>query len=283
MRHMNKNTFIEAEAQKIVSKYKITIEDAKKHLNIELGKNIPLLSAVEKALSLKEIERLAVYTAFIKKLKKDIYFSLRQYHRDTAVTSVDEHISTQERSPYIDSFNEQIVAKYSNAKNIIDIGGGVYPSTFPFEKFPKLEHYVWIDKDPKAYDVLTRLDNPKLVLFNESIGDRFWEKYLPEDVHEFDLALMIKLISVVKRQERDLIDLLAKVPAKAFLITAPKESMTKKESIERRERSVLKNFIKTSGREVVGELDVENEFGYFLSEGKRRSIISEEERRGRGL
>jgi len=262
IRHMNKKIFVSEEAQKIVSKYKISNEDAKKRLEEELSKNNQLLSAIDKAASLKEIERLAVYVSFIKKFKKDVYYFLRQYHQKG--TSSEEHISTKERLPYVQAFNDQIVEKYGNVRNIIDVGGGVYPLTFPFEKFSQLEHYVWIDKDPKAYETLLKLENPKLVLYNESIGDRFWEKYLPENISEFDLALMIKLVSVVWRQERDLVSLLTEVPAKTILVTAPKESMTKKESIERRERSVLEKFITLSGRTVVGELDIENEFGYFI-------------------
>jgi hypothetical protein len=40
--------------------------------------------------------------------------------------------------------------------------------------------------------------------------------------------------------------------------------MTKKESIERRERNTLKKFTKLSGRTIAGKLDIENEFGYFI-------------------
>jgi hypothetical protein len=75
---------------------------------------------------------------------------------------------------------------------------------------------------------------------------------------------MLKLVSVLGRQERELVNVLAEVPAKTVLITAPKESMTKKESIERRERNTLKKFIKLSGRAIAGKLDIENEFGYFI-------------------
>ncbi|HSX39258.1 MAG TPA: hypothetical protein VLI92_01570 [Candidatus Saccharimonadales bacterium] len=40
--------------------------------------------------------------------------------------------------------------------------------------------------------------------------------------------------------------------------------MTKKQSIERREDQSLKEFVKLTGRKVVGEFDIPNEFGYLL-------------------
>ena len=199
-------------------------------------------------------------------MKKDTYYSLRKYHtaNDDSLQGEVEHISTKERSSHLDSFYAPIFKTYSNVETILDIGGGVFPLTFPFEKFPKLKHYVWIDRDAKSFDTLSKLNNPKLKLYNHSIGEQPWNYYLPEGVGKFDLALMIKLVSVISRQERELLETLATVPAQTILVTAPKEAMTKKESIERRERSVIRNFINLTGRDVVGELDIENEFGYFL-------------------
>jgi hypothetical protein len=169
---MDKNTFVAEEARKITKKYKISTEDAEKRLGTTLNDNKQFLSEVAKASSIKEIGRLATYKSFIKRLKKDIYYSLRQYHQEGGST-IETHISTKERDPYIREFNRQIIEKFINIKNIIDVGGGVYPLNFPFKEFPNLEHYVWVDKDAKAYDVLLKLENPKLTLYHESIGDRF--------------------------------------------------------------------------------------------------------------
>ena len=277
---MDLDVFIEGEALKIIKKYKISEKEAAVFLRRELEDSNSLFEAITGSGELKDIYRLREYKVFIKAVKKDIYYHLRQYRVPEASgesTSGGEekglsqtHVSSREREPYLKEFNKQVLAYCGGAENIIDIGGGVFPATFPFRKFKNLKNYVWMDKDKRAYGHLKELSKDlvlpgqKLILFNESIGDRPWTTFLPKNVEEFDLGLMIKLIGVVWRQERELLDFLVDVPAKKILVTAPKEAMTKKEDIRRREDWVLHRFIEQGGFRITGKINVENEFGYFL-------------------
>ncbi|EKD99483.1 MAG: hypothetical protein ACD_22C00249G0001 [uncultured bacterium] len=269
---MNIQTFINTEADNILQKYKGQRSEVESLLAAELSKNKIFLSKIENASDFKELYKLSGYKNLIKKVKKQVYFGLRQYR--TKLVSPDsvqssevnypyEHVSTRERAPFIQEFNTQLKL-YSDSKNIVDVGGGVFPLTFPFADFPKLQDYVWLDKDKKAYEVLLGTKNSKLKLFNDPIGKKLWSTYLPGGAFEFDLVLMLKLISVIWRQEKNLIPILAAIPAKVILVTAPKEAMTKKQTIQKREDAILKKFIKLTGRKVLGTLDIANEFGYFL-------------------
>jgi hypothetical protein len=277
---MDLDVFIEGEALKIIKKYKISRKEAEVFLRSKLEGSSLLSEAIKGSTELKDIYRLREYKVFIKTVKKDIYYHLRRYLVSEAAEEntlgyeekelSQTHISSREREPYLKEFNKQVLAYCGAVKNIIDIGGGVFPVTFPFRKFKNLENYVWVDKDKRAYKHLKELSKnlvlpgQKLILFNESIGDRPWEEFLPKNVKEFDLGLMIKLIGVVWRQERELLDFLIDVPAKKILVTAPKEAMTKKEDIRRREDWVLHRYIEQGGFRITGKINVENEFGYFL-------------------
>ena len=84
-------------------------------------------------------------------------------------------------------------------------------------------------------------------------------------VADFDLALMLKLIPVVQRQQRELIPLLLTVPAKSFLVTGSRYALTKNMDIEGRERKVIKDFIEKSGKNLTESLNTKNEFGYLLA------------------
>jgi hypothetical protein len=257
--------FINEEISKVISRYKMEHSEAKEMFLNMLEKNPKLYKILSESPDLSFVRRLSEYKEFMKKYKKDVYYRLRTYRPGSlADTSQELHISTQERAPYNDEFFKQVRNNVPSVTSLLDIGGGLLPLSFPFEMFPELKHYVWVDKDKKAYESLKKLGNDKLVLFNESIGARSWEDYLPEGSNTFDLALMLKLVSVLGRQERVLLPLLTTVPADIYLVTSPKESMTKKESIERRERKVLRFFSSATGKTVIGALDVPNEFGYFL-------------------
>ena len=264
---MKIETIILEEAKKITSKYKIDQSEVERIIRGHLETFPELINKIESTQGKDQVYRFGDYKDFIKKVKREIYYSLRKYERvpeTGAMPNSYEHISVKEREPYIADFMEQLIARSANVHNILDVGGGLFPMTVPFERFPNLGKYVWLDRDKKAYETLKELNNPKLFLYNGKIGEKPWADYLPEGTEIFDLALMIKLVSVVWRQERSLIEKLLQVPAKTILVTAPKEAMTRRQSVYRREKKVLLNFIKMGSFKVVGDLDVGNEFGYFI-------------------
>lgn len=274
-------------AQIISQQYKISYEDTLKRLEEQYSKDLKLQKRIQGITSAHEISRIREYKDFLKKAKKDIYYSLRQFHADEHGEQAllgeirkgnpdkqlyyqlaQTHISSKEREPHIEAFNKQLLLLAENSSSILDVGGGVFPLRFPFEKFPNLTDYIWIDKDTRAFKTLEpfadTLENVNLELHNESIGEHPWESYLPQGQTQFDLVLMIKLISLIYRQERAFIKYLTEVPAKRILVTSPKESMTKNQSIYYRENEILKEFIKVSGRRVINRFEIPNEFGYLL-------------------
>ena len=78
------------------------------------------------------------------------------------------------------------------------------------------------------------------------------------------VALILKVVPVVKRIDPLLLDVLAKVPASTVVVSGVKESMVKKHDIEHKERRAITKFIELSGREVTAEFELDNEFFLIL-------------------
>nr|MBP7928060.1 hypothetical protein [Patescibacteria group bacterium] len=126
--------------------------------------------------------------------------------------------------------------------------------------------YTWIDKDKKSYNKLLDFkEKHNLQVLNlhcQSIGELSWGSYRENG---YDLALMLKIVPVIFRQEKLLFNLLANIPANTYIITGSKEAMVKKKNIEDRENSVIQRFIGLTGKEVKRKFEIENEFGYVIS------------------
>jgi hypothetical protein len=86
----------------------------------------------------------------------------------------------------------------------------------------------------------------------------------PEPGGGFALALGLKLIPVLARQERSLLPLFQELPARRFLITGARQAMVKRRTIERRERASLLAFADELGFEIVGTLETTTELGLLL-------------------
>ena len=86
----------------------------------------------------------------------------------------------------------------------------------------------------------------------------------PEPDEGFALALGLKLIPVLARQERELLPLFRDLPTRRFLITGAREAMVKRRSIERRERASLQAFADELGFPIIGSLETDSELGVLL-------------------
>jgi len=86
----------------------------------------------------------------------------------------------------------------------------------------------------------------------------------PEPDGGFALALGLKLIPVLARQERNLLPLFRDLPARRFVITGAREAMVKRRSIERRERGSLLAFADELGFEVLETFETPTELGLLL-------------------
>jgi len=258
-----KKQIINEQAAKIFGQYKISKDEAAKVLLKNLEGSPSLIKLVENALSKKEVYRTSEFKDFIKKAKKEVYYDLRTYKRE-ADDLISSHISSKERAPYINDLFKQIDSYLKGAETVLDLGGGLFPASFPFDSYPKLNTYAWVDKDKEAYQMLKDQKFKKVILHNYSIGKNAWGYYLPNNKKEFDFVFMLKLIPVIYRQHRELLKNISKTPFKYALVTGSKEAMVKKQDIEVRENKVITKFIENSGKEIVKKIDLPNEFGYLI-------------------
>ena len=254
----------------VSKKYKISKKEVADMLTEKLKEKKELSEKWVKAKNIKDIYRTAEFKNFFKNFKKELYYSLRTYQKTSVNAEADiTHVSTKERQPHKDLFFIQIQDLFLRSTSIIDVGGGLFPLTIPLSWFGHIQNYVWLDKDKKSMEKLSRYRNDnklsQLKLFNDSIGANNWQHYLPVNTEEFDLAIMLKIIPVINRQEKGLLSLLAQIPSKQILVTGSKESMVKRVDITKRERLVLRKFIAMTGKEVTQEIDIANEFGYIIS------------------
>lgn len=286
---------IEEEAEKIYQKYRIGKSQVKDMLSNRIHSSVLLFQKISQARNIKQLKRNKDYKNLMKKIRKDLYYSLRRYHRNEEKERktleklqdfikakkelsnkdwpalqkdlISLHISAWERAPDQQKFNQKMLKIIQKDQYILDIGSGFYPLSFPFLRVPNLKEYICLEKDKKAVKALkifSSLTDKKLIVFSDPIGEKEWKYYLPKDKKSFDTVLMLKLIPVIARQQRHLIEKLAQVPAQKIIITANKEAMTKKQSIFRREDKKLKEFIDLACKKIEKRLDFETEFGYLI-------------------
>jgi len=278
---------IDQEVKFICNRYKMGPESVKKIINETLQKHPKLIKKIQ-TINNQDLTRLNAYKCFIKEVKKTIYYQLRQYHQDVASENnlkqrlADEknglsenllkdllasHVSSKERLPYYDDFYSQLFALIDSPQTIVDIGCGLNPLSYPFKKSASLKNYLAIDKDSSVINVLQQfahhLQPIQLKPVCMEISDIVWSDFLFQST-QFDLAIMLKLIPVIHRQSKSAMTQLCQVPAKRIILTGNIEAMTRRENIRRREEQVLRNFIKMMGRDILGYIQIDNEFGMMI-------------------
>ncbi|HDN26485.1 MAG TPA: DUF3893 domain-containing protein [Thioploca sp.] len=285
---------LEAEVKSICKRYKIAPETVRDILEQNFSKQPQLVQKILERHNHEDVTRFKEYKQVIKETKKQVYYSLRQYHQDQnqekqlstqlkellktqasseqinqAVTELLlTHVSTQERVEYYQAFYEQLFSLIEPPTAVIDIGCGLHPLSYPFNNTKKPISYVAIDKDNTAIEYLKTFSSHKqpewLMPICADIAQLEWLSYLNAEAKAWDLAFMLKLIPVVHRQNKALLAKLAEVPARQILVTASTEAMTRKENIMRREDKVLREFIRVANKKIRGHFRIANEFGYLL-------------------
>ena len=247
--------------------------------------------AAEAAESGEKLVRTRAFKDASAAAKKHVYYSLRRYRppasegeaaaaleqlrtlpaggtadaRDALARTVAAgHRSTAERLQSLDEFYSALFAAVGTPRSILDVGCGVQPLLFPFDGAGQcVERYLALDKDPQAAEAVevyarARADGRLTAVRSDLSGG--W----PAECDEFDVALMLKLISVVERQERELLDVLAHAPARRWVVSGSKVALAKQQDIERRERATLRRFLELAGRRVVGEFGAGEEFALVV-------------------
>jgi hypothetical protein len=267
-----------------VKNYKYPLAEAVNFFYDSMMKNEEVSRLIIGAASAKQLSKNATFKNFIKKNKKELYYKLRQYKssdedKDELMRALADakndpsdvkriallqklaafHVSSQERFNEHEKFYEQLAGAVGNAASIIDVGCGVQPLFFPRHDFADVKKYVALDKDKESIKLM--------LAFKEVFNEKYeWLFPLVWNISEgwkedsFDVALILKVVPVVKRINPLLLDVLAKVPARKVVISGVKESMVKKHDIEHKERKAITSFIKAAGRKEIGSFELENEF-----------------------
>jgi hypothetical protein len=277
-------------AAAFVKNYKYPLQDAADFFYDKLSKNEEVARLVTTAASSKQLSKNATFKEFVKRNKKELYYKLRQYknnddskadllqsladansHEQLLEKLAQVHVSSQERFAENETFYHELLKTIGSSTVIADVGCGVQPLFFPKEQFPSLTKYLALDKDRESIEIMHRFKETfpgkyewlHPMVWNISQG---WVQVCKAfEVHAFDAALILKVVPVVKRIDPLLLDELARVPAKTVIISGVKESMVKKHDIEHKERRAIMKFIKNSGREVVSEFELANEFFIIVS------------------
>jgi len=281
---------LDQEVKSICSRYKIGQDAVIQHINEIIVRHPQLIQKIQNNKN-AQLTRLTAYKLFIKDVKKTIYYQLRQYHQDSANESnlkerlakannktlenldtilmdlLASHVSSKERLPYYDQFYRQLFNLIDAPQTIVDIGCGLHPLSYPFQKNISLKTYIAIDKDLSVIDILNlyapHVHPIQLKPICMDIQDIVWSEFLDQG-NAFDLAIMLKLIPVVHRQNKASMTPLFKIPAKRILLTGNIEAMTRREKIRRKEEQALRIFIEKTGREMMASFQIENEFGMLI-------------------
>lgn len=240
---------------------------------------------------LQEILRSRLFADVNRNARRKMYYELRQYtmpgcNQEKLTASLGQlppdtpfedhyelrrelsltHTSTCERMPHLREFYRNLFEFLESPVSILDIGCGLHPLLFPFEKNANLCCYTALDKDQCCISTLSAFagfvnqDNEIFYPLNWKIKDHWNLIREVTGISTFDVAFLMKLIPVVARQQRHLLEVLKGTPAKLWVITGSRLSMTKYVNIEGRERKLVNNFIEASGKKLIGEFSIRDEF-----------------------
>lgn len=285
---------LRAEAERIATRYRVGPDEALLALSEAFADEPELAARIRERHGREDVTRWRDYRRVVRQCRKELYYGLRRYYRrpkeadrllaewERATAQASDlgevaelrdallraHTSTAERLPHAAEFHERLFELAGVPASVLDVGCGMHPLSYPFGGAGRgTALYAAVDRDARAIRAVracaplvrpTRLEAARVRL--EEPG---WPASLPWD-GPFALCLMLKVVPVLSRLEREALDTMRSVPAKRVLVTGSTQAMTRREEIERRERAVLERFIAESGRPVLGELRAGTEFGYLL-------------------
>ncbi len=174
------------------------------------------------------------------------------------------HKSTKERSVDFNYYNE-LSSVLSISNRVIDIGCGLNP-VMVSKSFDNIKEYYCIDKDKKILEILSalsdRLSRNNLILIKNDFNN------FPEEIknEHFDFAFIQKLIPMLsEKHNRRILNNIANISSKYFLITGNKLSLSRNISIEEKEKKSLEMFIKKYGFTKIAFFNKETEFGWVVT------------------
>lgn len=255
-----------------------------------LARDASLRRAADQAATADQLRRTRAFRDAATAAKKHVYYALRRYRPagadgnatldrlcgcppgpdlDAAARAVAAaHRSTAERLPALGEFYARLFELIGSPATVLDVGCGVQPLVFPFDgPGGCVQRYVALDKDAAAVDAVAAYaaarGDGRLAAVRSDLG-RGWADLPADAPAAFDVALLLKLVPVVGRQERELVAVLAETPAVRWVVTGSRVALAKQRSIERRERAALAAFVARAGRRVAAEFTAGEEFGWLV-------------------
>ncbi len=286
------NKVIDVLVTEVLKTYKADKSSLLDLISSSIKSNKDLINIIKKETDFKKIARTRAYKDFSNKIKRNVYSELRRYYQDVDDLDVivdkfkklqidgeesknyvksllQYHVSTKERLVNLSNFYDPIKKYIMESKKIIDIGCGLNPLMVPFNSDgSKVEKYIAADKDKKSIKIIEAysewLGDDKLVGVNWDLKEGWQELFKKTGIELYDIAFIMKVVPVVKRQERELLSVLRDTPARLLFITGSKTSMTKNSSIEKRERNDISDFIDECGCTKILEFNRSEEFGWLV-------------------
>jgi len=280
----------------IASRYRISWSDAEQMVHEHFAPLAVLQQAAAKAATPARLKRTRVFKQAATEAKRKIYYHLRSYRVDdhsydvllNELREIEPNASHSQRGPIIDGilnghastrerlaereeFYQQLAAHVPPPRAVLDVGCGVQPLMFPFDRdwASHLDLYVALDSDAQdveCVDAFSRFEHGRyrLAAARWNIADGWRHVTQLAECEQFNLALLMKIVPVVDRQHRDLLPILYETPAEAWLVTGSRRSLTKNVSIEAREKRVLESFVRASGRSIQHEFAIAEEFAWLV-------------------
>jgi hypothetical protein len=281
-----------------VKRYRVDTVTAADIVTGTISEYPAFLEYLQREMPVKNIMKTRLYDEVKTKSKRKIYYALRQYNKDReeretltaelrslqsaghSVSGFSEetprivshlartHVSTRERMESPGSFYSRIFDYIDPPESIVDVGCGLNPLIFPFDREgSRVACYAALEKDTtciSALEVFSGLFERKILHpFQWDIKDGWKTLCRGIGVHRFQIAFLMKLVPVVSRLERRLLDILLDTPADTWVVTGSRTSMTKHIDIEKRERKIVRAFLSQSGKGVAAEFVTSDEFCFI--------------------
>lgn len=288
-------------AEVVAKRYRIDVETARALIMEAWASEPALWQQAAQEHDRARLSRTRAYKQAADRAKTKIYYHLRRYRQDDpglhdaaerlrelaaagigmgdpqAVAARDavvrSHVSTRERLDDLEAFFAALFELVPAPASILDLGCGVMPLLYPFDRpftgtGRSTTTYLALDRDAVAVEVCDAwaglVGEGRLSARRWALDEGFAGITGPEAGGTFALALALKLVPVVARQERERLPTLAAVPAERMLVTGAKQAMVKRRAIDRREERTLRSFAEDHGLAIVGTLDTPSEIGFLL-------------------
>ena len=277
-------------AQQATLRYRIGADQARSRIEGAWRSHQALRALARKTPSARALARTRLYRQAASQAKRDIYYHLRRYRQESGefakalerlrCETADEsrqaarealarsHASTAERWPDLAEFLARTQPVWGDCATLLDLGCGLMPLLFPFDQVGgRFRRYVACDRDARCIDGVNASGPvPRGVVQGcvWDIGDGWAALESLTGIKRYDVALLLKLVPVVARQQPRLLPTLAQAPADWLVVTGSRQALARRQDISRRERAVLGAFAKRHELVVEWEFETPSELGLVM-------------------